>query len=287
MALSTRLIPLLLSGFLLSTLAIAENMVVRYNAPAAAEDQRSNYPLTLLEAALQRSGVAFSLEPTEEWLFQNRAMTEIARGQLLDVIWTMTSDDRESMLRPIRIPLFKGLIGWRLPLVVQTSEQDLADVDSLSDLQKLVAGQGHDWPDTGILLHNGLPVEGVASYSLLFRMLAQRRFDYFPRSILEIWDEAEYHADSGIIVSPYLAIYYPAAVYFFVSHQNDALYNAIESGLEAMIADGSFDQLFFEWHREAIVQATLDQRTIIPLVNPLLPEQTPLERSELWFNPDR
>jgi hypothetical protein len=158
-------------------------------------------------------------------------------------------------------------------------------VRSLEDLSRFSAGQGHDWPDSEILRSNGLPVIGVPNYQSLFSMLALGRFDYFPRSLAEVWAEAEQQRGSGLVVDDSLVLHYPSAVYFFVNRNDVALAAHIERGLELAIADGSFEQLFQAFHGEYIERAQLGKRRILRLSNPLLPPQTPLQRKELWFQP--
>jgi hypothetical protein len=217
---------------------------------------------------------------------QGRALAMLASGQGMDVVWSMTSKDREATLLPIRIPIYKGLIGWRIPLIRASDLGQFRTVRDLGGLRKLSAGQGHDWPDTDILRSNGIPVFGSPRYDSLFRMLVSSRFDYFPRSVVEIWDEARNHAAEGIAVDPYVVIHYPTAFYYFVNRNNPQLAETIRKGLEAAIADGSFDKLFVEHHTRALEKAALEERTVIELNNPLLPPETPLGRRELWFSKD-
>lgn len=249
------------------------------------DDQRFYYPGELLQLALQKSGTEFDLVPNTSRIQQQRAMLEVTRGDQLNIMWTMTSDERENLLRPIRIPIYRGLIGLRIPLVRADNEDLLADITTVDELRALRAGQGYGWPDTTILQANELPVVAGSDYRQLFPMLNAGRFDYFPRSILEIWAEADTHAADNIIVSPHLALRYPAAVYFFVAPDDDVLAEALETGLNRAIADGSFQALFESWYGDAIARADLDSRVILELNNPLLPEATPLDREELWFRP--
>jgi hypothetical protein len=53
--------------------------------------------------------------------------------------------------------------------------------------------------------------------------------------------------------------------------------------VEAALADGSFEKLFYFYYGPQIRQARLDKRVLINLPNPLLSPQTPLNRRELWF----
>ncbi|MDE2592873.1 MAG: hypothetical protein KGL57_01440, partial [Burkholderiales bacterium] len=111
----------------------------------------------------------------------------------------------------------------------------------------------------------------------------RHRFDYMPRSIAEVWDEAQTHRADGVAVDPHIVLHYRAAVYFFVNKQNTALAKKISTGLERALSDGKFNRLFYSYHAKAIEQARLSQRTVIELANPLLPKDTPLNRKELWL----
>lgn len=270
-------------GLIVSVFAQAE--VIVYPRPETASDARTDYPLTLLQLAFAKAGAKHELRASQAAMQQGRALTELARGGTLRVAWSMTSIEREAMLLPIRIPINKGLIGWRLPLVHAEQPDLLGTVHSVQDLRRFVAGQGHDWPDTEILRGNGLKVVGVPQYESLFQMLASQRFDYFPRSIVEIWAEAERHRSQGIVIDPHLVIRYPTAFYFFVNQHDTTLAETIRRGLERAIADGSFNRLFCQRHARLIEQAQLERRTVIELTNPILPPHTPLARKELWFSP--
>ncbi|WP_137937706.1 transporter substrate-binding domain-containing protein [Chitinivorax sp. B] len=264
----------------------ATGKTVYYQRSPTVDDARDVYPIQLLRLALDRSGGQYQLKPSAQAMLQGRALAELAVGRGVDVVWAMTSKEREAALRPIRIPIFKGLIGWRIPLVRASQANLFKDIRNLEQLKSLTAGQGHDWPDTDILLGNGIAVERVARYQGLFRMLTLGRFDYFPRSMSEIWAEADEHAKDGIVVDRFVVIHYPTAFYYFVNQRNTELANAIQSGLEAAIADGSFDKLFYQFHADILKRSEIDKRTVIELYNPTLPEKTPLQRRELWLQLD-
>ncbi|QDQ28366.1 amino acid ABC transporter substrate-binding protein [Chitinimonas arctica] len=257
---------------------------VPYPWSGSVGDTRDVYPLKLLQLALDKAGTTqYSLRPTDIPMLQGRALAELAHGSRIRVGWGMTSIERESALLPIRVPIFKGLVGWRLALVRKDRTDSLAAVQDLTSLRRFVAGQGHDWPDTEIMRSNGVRVVGVPLYDSLFRMLASARFDYFPRSVPEIWAEAEQYRKLGIVIDPHLLVRYPTAFYFFVNKNDTALADTLRSGLEQAVADGSFDRLFCAHYGQLIAQARLEHRQVVELNNPILPPETPLARKELWF----
>lgn len=276
---------LLLLGSTTSTGMAAEKIF--YPRPESASDPRVEYPLKLLAMALKKSGAHYELLPSQLAMQQGRAIQEVESGSnLVHIVWSMTSKEREQKTLPIRIPIYKGLIGWRLPLVTQKSSHQFVGVKGIEGMKPFEAGQGHDWPDTEILRFNGLGVQGSPTYEGLFLMLEANRFHYFPRSVVEIWAEAELHADRGVVIDPHIALHYPAAFYYFVNKGNRKLAEALAQGLEKSIADGSFDQLFHQYFAPLIKRSDLGGRTVIELKNPLLPALTPLGRKELWFQPE-
>ncbi len=204
----------------------------------------------------------------------------------LDLMWTMTTDEREAQLLPVRIPIDKGLIGWRIALLRQDNAGLFKPVRRLSDLRLFSAGQEHDWPDTPILRSNVLTVVTSSSYDALFGMLKAKRFDYFPRGVTEVWHELDSRPDSGLVADEEVVLHYPAAMYFFVSPRQPRLAEDLRAGLEKAVADGSFDKLFQRYQQGAIQRANLKKRRVIELANPLLkPDSLPLHRPELWFKP--
>lgn len=252
----------------------------------SAHDPNGVYVLAALKLGLQKSGKPYQLVP-EAPMLQSRAILEAASPTgRIDLMWTMTTKEREARLLPIRIPVDKGLIGWRVPLLRTDRAELLERVESLADLRRWWAGQGHDWPDTAILQGNGLPVQTSDSYDTLFTMLVGGRFDYFPRSIMEIWNDIANRPGQPLVVDRHVVLHYPAAFYFFVSPRRPQLARDLQAGLERAIADGSFEALFQSHLGPFIERAQLRQRRVIELNNPLLDSSTlPLDRPEMWFRP--
>jgi len=156
-------------------------------------------------------------------------------------------------------------------------------VNTIEDLKHVRLAQGQEWPDTRILQGNGIPVITAPRYEGLFKMLAAERYDYFPRSIMEIWDEQAINAQT-LEVEPHLALHYFYDAYFMVNRKNTKLAQDIRNGLEKSIADGSFDKLFQQYYGDRLRKAHLETRTVIELRNPLLTPGTPSARPELWYD---
>ncbi|MGM0563298.1 MAG: hypothetical protein ACQES2_03115 [Pseudomonadota bacterium] len=254
------------------------------------QDARNEYYLEVLQLAIDKTAEegALALEPYPETLSQNRAVRMLSgNAPELSVMWSMTTPQREAQMRPVRIPLLKGLMGFRLLIIREQDQERFQQIRNKKELAELTAGQGEGWPDADILKANGLEVATPTNYRALFDMLALERIDYIPRGVNEPWRELEDYPDQGFAVDSSLLLYYPSAHYFFVHRENRALAERIERGLERAVADGSFDKLFHNHpiNARAFDRAGLVKRRMLRFDNPLLPEATPKEREELWWLP--
>lgn len=278
-----------LAFFLLMLLAhpLSAETVIRHLSGESALDARNEYFLAMLELALEKTSDQgdWTLQPADQVMPQSLALQRLSNNDGIDVVWSMTSIEREKQNRAIRIPLMKGLMGYRLLIIRTEDQQWFRRLQTIDELRELRAGQGHDWPDTEILRANGLAVEGEEEYDSLFSLLQQGRFDYLPRAINEPWEELAARPNMDLMVEQGLLLYYPTAEYFFVSRQNTALAARLEKGLRLAIEDGSFDKLFREHpiNANAFGKANLLRRRIIRLDNPLLPKDTPFADKQLWW----
>jgi hypothetical protein len=274
--------------------AAPSGLVVRVKAPESDNDRRDDYFRDMLVLALSKTAAE------GPWRIdvgapanQARAVENLKAGRL-DVIWTLPTAEREAEMRPVRIPLEKGLLGYRVFLIRAGDAARFAAIASLDPLtaidglKALRAGQGKDWNSTRVMEAAGFKVDTAASYDSLFLMLREGRIDYFPRGLNEAWAELAARPDSGLTVESTLLLRYPAASYFWVQRDTgDELAGRIERGLGLALADGSFDALLLghPTHRELFALARPGQRRILAIANPMLPSTAPLDRPELWRIP--
>lgn len=269
-----------------------EPLVIKIRSPrgtAPDQDSSKEYKYQLLELILdktQKTDGPFRIEPQKDWITQSRSIEMVKQGHL-SLIMTMTSRERERNLHAIRIPIYKGMYGYRLAIINRDDQKIFSAIKTLQDFQKLWAGQGAQWPDTQILRTNGFKVIGSSRYIELFDMLKEKRFDFFPRGLHEPWRELTDRKGLGLVVEKELCIHYPAPGYIFTARENRKLAERIERGFRAALKDGSFDQLFYNHPVIANVLklAKLKERRIFRIKNPLLSPETPLDQKELWYSP--
>ena len=239
--------------------------------------KEDDYYLQLLQLALDKTQKEFGdyeLKKAVQPMFQNRAIIEIKNNRNLSVAWTMTSKEREKTLNPIRIPILRGLGGYRIFLIKEGQQKRFSQIKHAKELKALIAGQGYGWPDSYILSDNGYGLITGPGHKTLFNMLQFGRFDYMPRALHEPWNEAKMF--DGLQVETSLALHYPSPYYFFVSNDNPRLKQRIKSGLEIALNDGSFLTLF-NTHpvtKNMLEAAKLAQRNVFNLKNSFLSDET-------------
>lgn len=274
---------------LTSTMAIAQTKVV-YPAFESDADSRYSDLLEILKTALNKTVAEYgpyTLQPSTSGMNEARSFAELLNpAGMVTIAWSGTSVQKEKDYRALRIPLRKGILGYRVALIAKTSQADMDKIRNLYDLRKERVGQGIGWGDVAIYEANGIKVH-TAGYESLFKMVAANRIDLFPRGINEVFHEhaARHHDIPNLAVEKHLLIYYPWPYYFFFNKSNKSLEKRVEIGIRKMMKDGSFNAIFMKYNRSSIIKANLKNRRIIRMVNPTLPKDTPLADASLWFDP--
>lgn len=277
------LIFILLSCCHFSILQAATWKIV-YPRMVSEQTEEPSYPVKLLELALQQTGVKYELTASEELFTPERALKQLSANRDIDIYWSLTDNEKEQDFKPIRIPIYKGLTGWRVFFIHPEQSSAFEQVGSLTDLLQFNAIQGFNWPDTSVLRAKQFEVATAVETPDLFALLNQGEGDFFPRSIIDIWSEYEVWSQAQPLqIESQYGLQYPTAMYFFVNTRSSTLHHLIEIGLERAVQNGQFDALFSENHATLLAQTQVSRRTFFKLENPNLPTQTPLEREELWF----
>ena len=260
-----------------------------YPPPESANDHRTDYYWRLLEAALQATEGRWGpylVAPSLQTMNADRAQMLLARSDEVTVIARTTSIEREATLTPIRIPLDKGLTGYRLFLIQKPLQERLRKVRTLDDLKAFPIGQKSQWVDVDILQTAGFQVVGALDYESLFRMLPAGRFDLLSRGVNEILQEWEAHRPDNpdLAIERGLLLYYPLPRYFFFAPtpQGERLALRVREGLERLQANKEFERLYLAYKHEILSGLDLSGRRLLRIPNPQLPAQTPLGRAAYW-----
>ena len=249
--------------------------------PRAIDDASHRYYQDLLATQFSADN---RLTTIERPVTQERSLQLLNTGDLT-IAWSGTNYRRENLYRPVRVPLFLGLLGVRVPVIRKADIARFTAITKESELQAMVACQGDQWPDSDILERNHYTVERVAKFESMYRMLKGGRCDYFPRSIIEVYGELEAPDRTDLIVYERLLLSYTFPMYYFMSYEREALAKSLESSLYDFATSGQLLE-FMKTHpatRPAFPLSRFRESTIFYLHNPDLPTETPLSDTALWL----
>lgn len=248
---------------------------------------RDELILDIIELAMEKSGESKVIAPSADYYSDARQVEELRQGNL-DLIWAGASSELQEQLQAIKLPIFKGLSGYRTFVIAAGTQDRFDGIDSIASLKGLKAGLGRFWSDTLILEASGINVIKPVKADSLFHMLDGGRFDYMPLGMHESHDviTLQNGGDVNLALEQNLILAYPLAMYFYVQKDNYDLYNKLNDGMEMAISDGSYDELFYNSPLivNALVNSNISKREIIYIDNPILPNDVPLERTELWLD---
>ncbi len=267
----------------------AQTMRYVYPPPESGSDTRLNYYWELLQAALDETVPQwgpYALQASPKVMNAGRAELLLSAATDISVMARTTSIARESTLRPIRIPLDKGLTGYRLFLIKSDTQAWADPVRTLPQLQALSIGQGATWVDSDILRANGFRVVTAPTYELLLPMLDSGRFDLFSRGVNEISQELAVGRQTfpALAIERKLLLYYPLPRYFFFPRtpEGERLAQRAEAGLRVLIKNGKFERRYQAFKKSILSDINLGGRRVFSIPNPLLPKDTPLADRSLW-----
>jgi hypothetical protein len=267
-----------------AALPAAEARTVVYPVPGNA--LRGDYVLKLLELAFERSGDDFRPRPTEQTMTQARAARELEEGGI-DLLWAGTSAEYEKRFRPIRIPVLRGLEGYRICIINPNRQAAFSAVVDLDGLKRLTIGQAIGWFDATILRMAGFRVVS-AHFENLFSMVERRRFDCFLRGVLEAPGDVDERRlkHPAIAVETDLLLVYRFASFFFVNRDDAALAAALETGLARAYDDGAFLS-HFDTHpgiRPILAAARIDERRRFDIPNPFMTAESLAIPARYWLD---
>jgi len=184
-----------------------------YNGPESAADKRYSFHWELLRQALELTRPThgpYHLRPAV-FMSEQRQQVELRKASgKITVMILGTTEDMERALTPIRIPVDKGLSGYFVCLIHKDLQKALAQVRTLKDLKKFKVGLASDWLDSKVYTANGFQVIPGNNYEGLFHMTGHKRFDIFPRSVVEVMPEWEGRRASipDLAIEKKLLLYY-------------------------------------------------------------------------------
>jgi hypothetical protein len=203
------------------------------------------YILSLLDIILSNSNEVKLTLMDNSITTQGRLLKHLD-NDILDLVFMGTNQLREKKYLSIRIPIQRGLLGYRVFLIHKDNVALFKSISDPNSLKKLVACQDNNWPDTTILRNNGYAVTTSPIYNSLFYMLDKGRCDYFPRSIIEAYTEIDIKGAElpNLVVFDDIILHYNMPSYFFLRKGDVKTADIIRRGFLLAIKDGRFEDFF-------------------------------------------
>lgn len=271
----------------LAGLAHADEFIL-VNKPLSIQDKRYEYPENLLkkiiEVTTNQYGIAH-VQRTKWSMERDRTFLSLKEGTRIHVMAEAPKPNWESQLIPVRIPIRKGIQGFRIFLILKKNQAMLSKIKTIEEFKRIPTGSGQQWSTTRALRENGFNVVMGNNYEGLFKMLTIGRFITFGRGINEIPVEYAKRKETypDLAIEQDLLLYIPLPTYYFVTPKKPKLAERIEKGLITLIDNGTFDEIFNQHFGIIIKNANLSKRRIFKINNPNLTPQTPLNIKKYWY----
>lgn len=214
-------------------------------------DVRNQYLWRVLRGALEHTRAAYGdyvLEPSIA-MHEKRRIYVLENNEAgINVSLFPAQRGLDDKLTAVRIPVDRGMLGYRVLLIRESEQAVFSAVRSLDDLKKVRFGLLSWWEDVPIMTNAGLTVVPGTSYEGLFKMLGAGRFDALSRSSSEVVQEFEVRGKDlpGVAIEKHLLLHYPMPAYFWFPNTDDGRRRAerVRVGLTEMMKDGTLQSLF-------------------------------------------
>jgi hypothetical protein len=263
--------------------------ILKINQSRSNKKPSSIYNLEVLHRAMKITEPEFGeyeIKFIQQGIPSSRMREMIKNGDIFNVTIKVSTPEWEQETVPIRIPIRRGILNYRLLLINKKNQNAFTNIKSLEQLKKKTVGLRRQWSTWQTMNELGFTIVDAFSYDSIFGMLNIQRFDYIPRGLHEIYSEIEVRKEEyqNLMVEPRLALFIPAPFYVFVSPKESRLISRLKLGLNRMAEQGILVEMVNNHYGNYLTQADLKNRVILKVGNPSLPPLTPLKNKELWLN---
>ncbi|WP_249555720.1 MULTISPECIES: hypothetical protein [Shewanella] len=247
------------------------------NPPESNNDHRYQYTYDLLTLIIEATNNDFgvgTIQISDVVMSRNRIFRGLLEGKTVNVIAEASNSQWDEQLIPIKIPIRKGIQGFRVFIIKKQNLPIMANINTLAQLMALDTGSGSQWSSKAAMQNAGFNVIESIQYDNLFNMLSMGRFITFGRGVNEAFQEVEQFKQQypDLVVDDNILLHIPLATYYYVAPNQPRLATRIKEGLKRIIANGKFDELFYRRHCEFLLKSNINHRRVFKINNPLTTE---------------
>lgn len=236
------------------------------------------YQLDVLQAALDVTADKYdegTIKPHPFPMSQSRQIVTLLEGQA-DIMWSISTERLEKTLLPVRFPLIQGLGGYRIFVINQAKQGNFPADQTLDNIKRMACVQGHDWPDSKILAAHRFNVHTAIWsdwYTSMYRSVEEGMVDYFPRNVVEVQRDLNYHLNEHLSIEKNHLLVYPSYEYYFISPHSPELQTRLYDGMKILLQNGELAKIFNRYpaHKKAREIINEPQRVVHRLTSNVLP----------------
>lgn len=260
-------------------------------------DPHLAFARALVSAALDAAGlpVAFVEAPLCN---ERRKIALLKQGRTHIDLMPATPDRlrlvEHGELLMLPVPLDRGLLGYRLNLLLEDDMDLLQDVQTVQELRQYTMGQGEGWMDVAIYRAAGIPTKEVKAWrdGQFVEQMRAGFFQLFPLGLEEALHYFLPHFrqyQPSLTADPYILVRYPWFRFVWVSPKaaNAAqLYEALDTGFGIIADNGVFLEVYSE-HKATLRASVFKDRRVVELENPFYDDSLVGPRfTHLLFRPE-
>ncbi|MCP5162916.1 MAG: transporter substrate-binding domain-containing protein [Hahellaceae bacterium] len=213
----------------------------------------------------------------------SRCLFMLRTGKV-DLVYVPPTDTLLADFEVIPVDILRGLLSYRVLVINQNAQNGFARLNGLRELQSY-KGVYRDRDEQAFYKINRLPALEGESVNQSLQMIESNRADYIFTDLLSAWTLVDAKKDKypALSVEDTLALELQYPIYFMVRKGNQRLKERLESGLDLVIKDGSFQALFDKSFGHIATQANMASRNVIP-VSYEGADQVPVVDNRFWMH---
>ncbi len=240
---------------------------------------------TAMDVTLGEYG-PYQVAPLVPAMLRERVVAALEKGTKINVYINPLKTEFIGKVHIVPIPIRRGILNYRLPLIREDNLTLFARTDSVEKLRRLKVGMYANSATLVTLNQNHYNVVEAPTHEAMFPMLVRGRFDYTVRGVHEVFYELlnRRNAYPELIVEPTIAIDMPLPTVVYISLEYPRLAKRLETGLTEMAFNGKLKEIFNKYYKDYVLKARLHERRIFHIENPLLNEVKFPPIPGLWFS---
>jgi hypothetical protein len=254
---------------------LPKTLIVTHKLPEFGDLKRKTFEQQVIQLALEKTQHkvgAFEMVPVNV-ISRTHAIAALNQNLYENFVMVLSYEDallESGNLIYIPFPIELGALSYRICYANKNITAHVQQIENLDQLKSYKVGVGTGWVDAKILHHHGVQIVEGSNITGLFRMTQAGRTDLFCPSPTEYFHELAVEKATDLQLDNKLALYYSLPKFLFSHKSNQAVMARLKQGIDIAYKDGSFQQLWREYHDQDLKRAKLRERHFIKMENPFI-----------------